>query len=56
MVEPVGGLVGAAAVSLSDALLPWGLAFSAGAMLLVISGEVFRKHTAGASSIGQPFA
>jgi len=40
LVEPVGGLVGAAAVSLSDALLPWGLAFSAGAMLFVISGEV----------------
>jgi len=56
LTEPVGGLVGAAAVSLSDALLPWGLAFSAGAMLFVISGEVFRKHTAGASSIGQPFA
>ena len=40
LVEPVGGLIGAAAVSLSDALLPWGLAFSAGAMLFVISGEV----------------
>ena len=40
LVEPVGGLVGAAAVSLSDSLLPWGLAFSAGAMLFVISGEV----------------
>jgi len=40
LVEPVGGLVGAAAVSLSDSLLPWGLAFSAGAMLSVISGEV----------------
>lgn len=40
LVEPIGGLVGATAVSLSDALLPWGLAFSAGAMLFVISGEV----------------
>jgi len=40
LVEPVGGLVGAAAVSLSDQLLPWGLAFAAGAMLFVISGEV----------------
>lgn len=40
LVEPAGGLLGAAAVSLSDSLLPWGLAFSAGAMLFVISGEV----------------
>lgn len=40
LVEPIGGLIGAAAVSLSEALLPWGLAFSAGAMLFVISGEV----------------
>lgn len=40
MVEPIGGLVGAFAVSLSEALLPWGLAFAGGAMLFVISGEV----------------
>lgn len=40
LVEPVGGLIGAAAVTLSDALLPWGLAVSAGAMLFVISGEI----------------
>lgn len=40
LVEPVGGLVGAMAVSLSGSLLPWGLAFAGGAMLFVISGEV----------------
>jgi ZIP family zinc transporter len=40
LVEPVGGLVGAFAVSVSAALLPWGLAFAAGAMLFVVSGEV----------------
>lgn len=40
LVEPIGGLVGAAAVSSSHALLPWGLAFAGGAMLFVISGEV----------------
>jgi ZIP family zinc transporter len=40
LVEPVGGLVGAGAVSMSDALLPWGLAFAAGAMLFVISHEI----------------
>lgn len=40
LVEPVGGLVGAGAVSLSEALLPWGLTFAAGAMLYVISHEI----------------
>jgi len=40
LVEPIGGLVGAAAVGFSQALLPWGLAFAAGAMLFVISGEI----------------
>lgn len=40
LVEPVGGLVGAAAVSVSDALLPWGMSFAAGAMLFVVSGEI----------------
>ena len=40
LVEPLGGLIGALAVSASDALLPWGLAFAAGAMLFVVSGEV----------------
>jgi ZIP family zinc transporter len=40
LVEPIGGLVGVATVSLSEALLPWGLAFAAGSMLFVVSGEV----------------
>lgn len=40
LVEPVGAVVGAAVVSLSAALLPWGLAFAAGAMLFVISHEI----------------
>lgn len=40
LVEPVGGLIGATVVSLSSALLPWGLAFAGGAMLFVISGEI----------------
>lgn len=39
-VEPLGGFVGALAVSLSEAILPGALAFAAGAMLFVISGEV----------------
>jgi len=40
LIEPVGGLVGASVVSVVDWILPWGLAFAAGAMLFVISGEV----------------
>ncbi len=40
LVEPVGGLIGAAAVSLSVVILPWGLAFAAGAMIYIISHEI----------------
>jgi ZIP family zinc transporter len=40
LVEPMGGLVGALVVHLSTVLLPWGLAFAAGAMLFVIVGEI----------------
>lgn len=40
LVEPVGGLLGAAVVTISEPLLPWGLVFAAGAMLYVISHEI----------------
>lgn len=40
LVEPLGGLIGAGIVSLAAPLLPWGLAFAAGAMLFVINQEV----------------
>ncbi len=40
LVEPLGGVLGAGIVSLSEPLLPWGLAFAAGAMLYVISHEI----------------
>ncbi len=40
LVEPVGGLIGVTIVSISKPLLPWGLAFAAGAMLYVISDEI----------------
>lgn len=39
-VETFGGLFGAAAVTISHAMLPWALAAAAGAMLFVISHEV----------------
>lgn len=40
LIEPVGAVLGAAVIGLSAALLPWGLAFAAGAMLFVISHEI----------------
>ena len=40
LVEPVGGLIGAGVIAVSEPLLPWGLAFAAGAMLYVISHEI----------------
>jgi len=40
MVEALGGFLGAAAVTASEQLLPWGLTFSAGAMLYIISHEI----------------
>ncbi|MDH5299329.1 MAG: ZIP family metal transporter, partial [Desulfobulbaceae bacterium] len=40
LVEPVGGLIGAGVVSVAAPLLPWGLAFAAGAMLYVVSDEI----------------
>jgi zinc transporter, ZIP family len=38
--EPVGGLIGVAAVTLIEPLLPLTLAFAAAAMLFVISSEI----------------
>lgn len=40
LVEPLAGIVGAGAVALSSALLPWALGFAGGAMLFVVSSEV----------------
>ncbi|MGW8272204.1 MAG: ZIP family metal transporter [Thermodesulfovibrionales bacterium] len=40
LVEPIGGLIGAGVVSVALPLLPWGLAFAAGAMLFVVSDEI----------------
>ncbi len=47
LIQPVGGLIGAAAVSASQIMLPWGMAFAGGAMLFVISHEIIpgsHKH------------
>ncbi|MFJ5446145.1 ZIP family metal transporter [Methylobacillus methanolivorans] len=40
LVEPVGAVLGAAIVSSSASLLPWGLGVAAGAMLFVVSHEI----------------
>jgi ZIP family zinc transporter len=40
LVETLGGLVGAAAVAMAAAVLPWAMGFAAGAMLFVISHEI----------------
>jgi ZIP family zinc transporter len=40
LVEPLGGLLGLALVSMFLPILPWGLSFAAGAMLFVVSDEM----------------
>ena len=40
LTEPVGGLLGVALVSIFHPILPWALAFAAGAMLFVVSDEI----------------
>ncbi len=48
LVEPVTGLLGASIIVIAQPLLPWGLAFAAGAMLYVISHEIIPEtHRAG---------
>ena len=56
LVEPIGGLLGVAIVSISSQFLPWGLAFAAGAMLFVVSDEIIpeshRKEFAREATLG----
>jgi zinc transporter, ZIP family len=56
LLEPVGGVIGAAVVGASEAMLPWGLGFAAGAMLFVISHEIIpeshRKGHERAATVG----
>lgn len=40
LIEPVGGVIGVAAVHISAHVLPWGLSFAAGAMMYIISHEI----------------
>ena len=48
LIEPVTGFLGAAVIVVAEPLLPWGLAFAAGAMLYVISHEIIPEtHRSG---------
>ncbi|TVQ10104.1 MAG: ZIP family metal transporter [Leptolyngbya sp. DLM2.Bin27] len=40
LIEPLGGLAGAAVVTVAQAALPWAMGFAAGAMLFVIVDEI----------------
>ncbi|BAU50133.1 membrane protein [Sulfurifustis variabilis] len=40
LVEPIGGAFGAGVVAFAQPLLPWALAFAAGAMLLVVARDI----------------
>lgn len=46
MVEPVAGILGCIAVSIAEPLLPYSLAFAAGAMIFVVVDDVIPEaHT-----------
>jgi len=53
LVEPIGGLLGVALVQVSRPLLPFAMAFAAGAMLFVISHEIIpeTQHQEGHSRL-----
>ncbi len=52
LVEPIGGIIGIAAVTIAETVLPWGLGFSAGAMLFIISDEIIPEtHRRGNETI-----
>ena len=52
LVEPIGGFLGVALVTYFNPILPFGLAFAAGAMLFVISDEIIPEtHSKGKSRL-----
>lgn len=50
LVEPIGGILGAGAVTFFHPVLPFALAFAAGAMLFVISDEIIPETHANGKS------
>jgi ZIP family zinc transporter len=55
LVEPVGGLLGVGLVTLMKPILPFGLAFAAGAMLFVISDEIIPETHRGGNERAATF-
>ena len=51
MVEPVAGVIGAAAVVLAKPILPYALAFAAGAMIFVVAEELVPEAKRGSLDI-----
>ncbi|MGQ9492990.1 MAG: ZIP family metal transporter [Anaerolineae bacterium] len=50
LVEPLAGVIGAAAVSLSQPILPYALAFAAGAMIFVVVEELVPESQRGGNT------
>ncbi len=50
MVEPIAGIVGAAVVIVAEAILPYALAFAAGAMVFVVIEEVISEAQRGGNT------
>lgn len=50
LVEPIGGLLGVSIVFLAVVLLPYGLAFAAGAMIFVVGDEIVPESHAGGNA------
>ncbi len=50
MVEPIAGVIGAAVVLLARPLLPYALAFAAGAMIFVVVEELVPESQSGGHS------
>ena len=47
LVEPIGGILGVSVVSFAVGLLPYGLAFAAGAMVFVVGDEMVPESHSG---------
>lgn len=54
MVEPVAGLFGAFAVVLAEPILPYALAFAAGAMVYVVMDDIIPEAQIRLDSIPRP--
>ena len=50
LVEPIGGLLGVSIIAVAQVLLPYGLAFAAGAMIFVVGEEMVPESHAGGNA------